>query len=419
MKVLTICGAQKVSDFCGPWKKILERALDLKSAYKQLARHPADGWASILAVWNADTSAVEFYEAIALPFGPVCAVMAFNRMAKSLRLILSELFTVVNTNFFDDFCQLECEGLCNSAWETAELVRKLLGWRISMSEDKRSPFSEEFNLLEAVVDLTKAASGTIAVHNKPSRINDLQSLVESICESETVALSTLETLKGRLLYAARHTFGRCSQLAIQLTSRVSRRGPLVLMEEPLKEGIKQALSCLMDAKPRKVSAWSGRLPILLFTDGACEDDGQCVTHGATLYDPENGTALMFGDYVPANWTEKWRAEGKKQLICQAKLFPIIVAKNTWHELLYGRALLWFIDNNSSLAAVIRSYSPVLENYEMLVINARMDVELQALHVYSRVPSKSNLSDDPSRLQFSELEAKGFKRCSPFYDLTRR
>ena len=220
MKVLTICGAQKVSDFCGPWKKILERALDLKSAYKPLARHPADGWASILAVWNADTSAVEFYEAIALPFGPVCAVMAFNRMAKSLRLILSELFTVVNTNFFDDFCQLECEGLCNSAWETAELVRKLLGWRISMSEDKRSPFSEEFNLLEAVVDLTKAASGTIAVHNKPSRINDLQSLVESICESETVALSTLETLKGRLLYAAGHTFGRCSQLAIQLTSRV-------------------------------------------------------------------------------------------------------------------------------------------------------------------------------------------------------
>ena len=70
-----------------------------------------------------------------------------------------------------------------------------------MSEDKRSPFSEEFNLLGAVVDLTKAAAGSIAVHNKPSRIDDLKALVQSICESETVALSTLETLKGRLLYA--------------------------------------------------------------------------------------------------------------------------------------------------------------------------------------------------------------------------
>ena len=73
-----------------------------------------------------------------------------------------------------------------------------------MSEDKRSPFSEEFNLLGAVVDLTKAAAGSIAVHNKPSRIDDLKALVQSICESETVALSTLETLKGRLLYAAGH-----------------------------------------------------------------------------------------------------------------------------------------------------------------------------------------------------------------------
>ena len=127
-----------------------------------------------------------------------------------------------------------------------------------------------------------------------------------------------------------------------------------------------------------VAAWSGRLPLILFTDGACEDEGRSVTHGATYYDPEDGTALMFGDYVPDVWTEKWRAEGKKQLICQAELFPIIIAKNTWRDLLCGRAILWFIDNNSSLAAVIRSYSPVLENYEMLVINAWLDVELQAL-----------------------------------------
>ena len=409
--------SEGVKSFTGPWRKIFGRALDLKSAYKQLARHPADSWAAILAVWNDDAGTVEFYESVALPFGSVCAVMAFNRMAKALRLILSELFMVI-TNFFDDFCQLECEGLCASAWETAEFVMKLLGWRISMSEDKRSPFAGEFNLLGAVVDLTQSTAGLVAVHNKPSRIADLQGLVQSICQSETVALSLLETLKGRLLYAAGHTFGRCSQLAIQLISRVARRGPLVVLDEKLKEVINRALLCLMDAKPRHVSAWSGRPPLIIFTDGACEEDGRCVTHGAVYYDPECHHALMFGDHVPICWTDKWRTEGKKQLICQAELFPVLVAKNTWSHLISGRAVLWFIDNNSSLAAVIRSYSPVLENYELLVINARLDVELQAMHWYTRVPSKSNLSDDPSRLQFSELEAKGFKRCSPRYDLTK-
>ena len=286
-----------------------------------------------------------------------------------------------------------------------------------MSEDKRGPFAKEFNLLGAVIDLSGATQGMVSVHNKPSRISDLQELVNSICNSQTVAISTLETLKGRLLYAAGHTFGRCTQLAIQLISRVARRGPLVLLDEQLKHVIVRAMRCLVNSKPRRVEAWSGRVPIILFTDGACENEGVLVTHGAVLFDPESNLALMFGDEIPPEWTSKWKSEGRKQLICQAELFPVIIAKNTWKDALKGRSILWFIDNNSSLAAIIRSYSPVLDNFEMLVINARLDTELQCLHWYSRVPSRSNLSDDPSRLVFEELERQGFKRCTPCYNLT--
>ena len=97
------------------WHSLKGRALDLKAAYKQLARDPKDAWASILAVWNDDLQKVEFFESIALPFGSVCAVMAFNRMARALRIILSSLFMLVNTNFFDDFCQLELDALCDSS----------------------------------------------------------------------------------------------------------------------------------------------------------------------------------------------------------------------------------------------------------------------------------------------------------------
>jgi hypothetical protein len=157
----------------------------------------------------------------------------------------------------------------------------------------------------------------------------------------------------------------------------------------------------------------------MFTDGACEDEGNTVTHGATMFDPESNLALMFGDEVPSNWTHKWKAEGRRQLICQAELFPVLIAKNTWKSSLRGRSILWFIDNNSSLAAIIRSYSPVLDSFEMLVINARLDVELQCLHWYSRIPSFSNLSDDPSRLKFDEMEKHGFRRCLPCYNLTER
>ena len=396
------------------WHSIKGRALDLKAAYKQLARDPGDAWASILAVWNDERQQVEFFESIALPFGSVCAVMAFNRMARALRLILSSLFMLVNTNFFDDFCQLELDALCNSSWQTAELVMRLLGWKISMSEDKRIPFSQEFSMLGAVVDLTGSAEGVVRVRNKSSRVEDIGRMVEDLCSREVAPMSLLETLKGRLLYAAGHTFGRCTQLAIQLVSRLARRGPLVVVDDNFKSVLRAAFYSLSTAEPRKVEAWSGRCPVIVFTDGACEDDGNTVSHGAVLYDPETGASLMFGDNVPEQWVASWKAQGKKQLICQAEIFPILVAKTTWGSVLAGRAVLWFVDNNSALAAVIRSFSPVVENFELLLINARLDVKLQSLNWYSRVPSKSNLSDGPSRLDFNELAANGFCRCQPIY-----
>ena len=135
-------------------------------------------------------------------------------MARALRVIMAKLFYIVNTNFiFDDFCQLETELLCDSAWQTAEFVMKLLGWRISLSEEKRLPFSAQFSMLGAIVDLTLVAQGIITVMNKPSGIEEMQNLVQQIFSGETTSMASLETLRGRMIYAAGHTFGRCTQLA--------------------------------------------------------------------------------------------------------------------------------------------------------------------------------------------------------------
>ena len=67
---------------------VLGRAMDLKSAYKQLCRHPDDDWCSILAVWSPVDKDIRYFESVALPFGAVSAVNAFNRAARALRIIL-------------------------------------------------------------------------------------------------------------------------------------------------------------------------------------------------------------------------------------------------------------------------------------------------------------------------------------------
>ena len=390
------------------------RCLDLRQAYKQLVRHPADAWAAILAVVNPVDKQVYFFEAVALPFGAISSVLAFNRAARALRTILSKVFKLVVTNFFDDFCQLEVGLLRQSAWSTAELVMSLLGWSISVGEEKRKPFEKVFEILGAVVKLPDKGSDVVEVSNKPSRLTQIQEQVEELRSQLGAAISRsrLESLKGRLLYAAGHTYGRCTQLACQLLHKFGGEGANVKVTAELIHVTAEALSVLMESKPRLVRAWSDCPPLLLFTDGAVEEGQNGVTHGAILVDPWKQCSFYFGDTIPDEFVTMWRRSGKKQVIAQAEIFPVLIAKDTWRGHVEDRSILWFLDNESARMSLVRNFSPILDNFFLLQLNARLDAAIPARHWYGRVPSRSNPADDASRLEFGAY--KNSQRCQPQY-----
>ncbi|CAE7818168.1 unnamed protein product, partial [Symbiodinium necroappetens] len=269
------------SDWRGGKARLLRgRALDLKAAYKQLARHPKDGWVSIVAVLNPDSGEVSYFEAVALPFGAVSAVTGFNRAARALRRILSILFSLA---------------------------------------------------IEEVV---------------------MQCVSERRCDRKRML-----SIKGKLLFAAGHVFGRCAQLATQLIShRGNDRHPGREQMNDLLNALRFALETLKSGGPRCVGAWSQQPPVLVFTDGACEQEGNLVTHGALLFDPVTGRKEVFGDHVPKCLVERWKGGGKKQVIFFAEIFPVVVAKATWKDVVQGRRVLFFLDNEGARFTFIRSYS---------------------------------------------------------------
>ena len=72
----------------GRARRLRARALDLRSAYTQLARHPKDDWSSILGVLDTDSGRVVYFESFALPFGASSAVTGFNRAAHLVPFVL-------------------------------------------------------------------------------------------------------------------------------------------------------------------------------------------------------------------------------------------------------------------------------------------------------------------------------------------
>ena len=316
------------------------RALDLKAAYKQLARRPADSWATILAVYNPEDDGVHYFEAVALPFGGKSSVTGFDRVARSLKLIRSRLLWLVNTSYYDDFCQVECDELSESASETAEHVLGLLGWEISRG-DKLKPFAKSFDILGVTISFARAAEGLVEVSNRVGRLDDLVALLDDIASQKHLCKDKLASFKGRLLFATNHVFGRCAQVCTQLIGQALRAHDGASVFQEVVKAAKEALCMLRQSGPRQVTAWGGEQPVLIFSDGACEDDGRLVTHGAVMFDLATGCQEFFGDRVPGWLVNKWRRTGLKQLIYFAELLPVLVAKLTWRHVVSRRLCFFF------------------------------------------------------------------------------
>lgn len=105
-RVQLSCGRMleaKVHREWGDSPNLLGRALDLKSAYKQLAANPAVNFNRVLVAWSVEHKQPRFFLSTALMFGSTASVYAFNRCAASLWFLAVKMGKIWSTFYFDDY----------------------------------------------------------------------------------------------------------------------------------------------------------------------------------------------------------------------------------------------------------------------------------------------------------------------------
>ena len=307
---------------------------------------------------------------------------------------------MVMTNFYDDFPSLAFGFLQDSDRKTAELALKLLGWEVNLKPHKALPFSKQFEPLGVLVDLSETDSGTLTIKNKASRIKALDLQVSDILARQTLSHPEAASLKGKFAFASSQCFGRCGITTMQALSAHERSArSSTKISSYLEDSLRWMIRFLKTTVPRTIKVVDPTSPLLLFTDGACEEEGALTTCGAILFDPEKKDAQMFGFKVDDDTVAQWKATGIKQVIGQAEILPVLVSKVTWKAKFANRKCICFIDNDSAMEALIRGFSPSIASHLLLTVNAYIDLDMQSLVWYARVPTQSNPADPPSRLDF--------------------
>ena len=93
---------------------------------------------------------------------------------------------------------------------------------------------------------------------------------------------------------------------------------------------------------------------------------------------------------------------KKQLIGQAEILPMLVARMLWSGRMKDRDVLHYVDNDAARFATIRGSSPSRGSAWMVHAFWETEITNQSFSWLSRVPTVCNLGDGPSRGDWVEL-----------------
>ena len=398
----TLCG-EVHKDWRSRGAALEMTALDLKSAYKQLALSPLDYDKTVVSIKNPSDNSIECYLMNVLPFGASASVLHFLRVSTFIHAVGCTLGSCWAC-YFDDYPLISHSLTKASSLASTKALLHLLGFDFGL--EKLKPFGVTAEMLGVLVDLTKTAEGIIQVRNKPSRIDQLKPMLDEALSTGTIVPASLPSFPGKLQYADAQLFGRAGRLAL---ADLRKLGHLSRAPASLDASCLAALEILKErllfGKPRTLSASWREPPFLLFTDGALEQSASLgceASIGAVLFPPAHALPQVFGCAVPDPVLAHWRAAGSHHVIGIVELYAIVVALRHWRRLLRGRRAIVFVDNWSALDVMVRGNGDVATWRELLLTLENPEENVISCLWIARVPSKSNMSDGPSRACLDEL-----------------
>ena len=131
-------------------------------------------------------------------------------------------------------------------------------------------------------------------------------------------------------------------------------------------------------------------PVVVYTDAA--DEGRRVRIGALVFDDAGiGHVLVYD--VPDRLRAQW---GTETAINQGELYAAPLTVMSLPEMLRDRDVLWFIDNTSAEAALVKAGSPTQSMCAMALTATAALAGIRARTWYDHVPSPDNPADPLSR-----------------------
>ena len=373
---------------------------DMKSAYRQIALHPADVRFAITGVYNPDVDEVSLHEMYGQPFGAGHSVPNFCRVAEWISRCSVRLFHTFSDHFFDDFFCLEPSPTIESSLFCLKALFTELGFQLD--PDKSQPPSRTCAILGIMFSTQcLAVERRIHLEAKPSRITNLCETINQVLTSGQLSAALAASLVGKFGFLCSTLFGKVGRCC---TGPLRKRQYSQHKFQGLTPDIRWSLNMMLaflEYCPSRELALKDTPPIVLYTD-ASDVPGRQPQRlvGAVLFIPDSHQLMYSTEEVPHSMVQSWRP--RKSYMGQLELVAPLWALELWSQQLQERSVLLYVDNDSAATNLVKGYSPQPDSSNLVGAFWLTAAKLK-LHIYiDHVESKSNIADGPSRNSFAEV-----------------
>ena len=375
--------------------KLVGRTYDLTAAYKQFGVSSFDRVLLRIAVKDTDANTVRLLGVNSLPFGASGSVGGFLRLSLAVWYIGLVGLRLAWTAYFDDYTNFSAENTASNAEGAITGLFNLLGLDFAQSGDKALKYSQRFKALGVCFDLSEASEGRASIGHTAERRSEIELVLTDILDKGSVSSKLAESLRGRLHWFETFAFGRIANQAIQTLGELALRSTHGNKLQPHEV---TALRFLRDRvplllQPSSMETW------IIYTDGAGEGPAEKIgSIGGVLFSPAGSCVNNFGSLVPKDIMSVF-CEDSLNPIYELEILPLLIALILWGPHMRTSSVVFYIDNDAARSGFIRANGATTIGAKFVAEFVTLETHYQCKAWFGRVPSSSNIADQPSRLCF--------------------
>ena len=320
-------------------------------------------------------------------------------------------------HFFDDYYAVLRETEAPTAMFCIREAFSLIG--LVLDPEKSQPPAQVAMVLGVAFNTQSLKEQRVLlVEPKPTRVSNFCQMIDKVLEDNALSSSLAASLLGKFGFLCSTMYGKVGRCCTgALRARQYQNTDEISLTHQMRTCLNlMKIFVITKAPSRRMNLSEVVPPIILYTDASDvpdRADGRWIV-GGVLIDPlDLQTIEYFHWIVPPAVVNQWHQ--RSNYMGQLEVLACPIALSTWKRRLFQRQVIMWIDNDSAAANLIRGYSPKGDSSNLVGHFWLLASDCQAEIYIDRVESKSNLSDGPSRLDFTFVQQLSASSTPPVFD----